>query len=120
MRSIDSDEFRIAESIALREISEMAITAVGDKDTDITKVERQAALRKIQIRSMVALVAGWSFDEGFTPENVTLFLTEAPQIVDQINKISGNRSLFLKKKSPISTPGSKKRSSSTGKSKEAN
>lgn len=84
---VDSDTFKAAEVIAKRQISEL--TMIKD---DLERAEKWI---KIQ-RSLIAkLIVGWSFDQECTHENVVNFLTEAPQIEEQVNSYCGKRSLFF-------------------------
>lgn len=90
IRSRYSKEFRESEAKALRQLSSMTQAAKGKElDADIVK--------DINDRSFAKLVAGWSFEEECTEENVIEFLEANPQIYDMINSKAAQDSLFLEK-----------------------
>lgn len=86
IRSQWSDEFLtvknklLSEAVALRELPE---------------AERKQHLEDMRTAMLVPLVAGWSFDEELTPENVTELLNNAPQIADKINDLAGDDAFFF-------------------------
>ncbi|MGI0119686.1 phage tail assembly chaperone [Zooshikella sp. RANM57] len=87
IRGIDSDHYQTAINEAKR-----AIFAKSSKDTS----DYDPAEAELDV--LVSLVAGWSFEEELTPENIKNFLKEAPQIAKQIDKLAGDRALFFGKK----------------------
>jgi hypothetical protein len=87
VRGVDSDHFRDADAKAKREI----VQAAAIKD-EAAKAER---LREIRTDVLVALVAGWSLADAFTPENVRALLSEAPQIADAVDTFAARRALFF-------------------------
>jgi hypothetical protein len=89
--SVDSDAYHRANSIALR-ASATINTMKGAK-------KRAAAIEEQSLNIITALVAGWSFDKPCTPDNVKVFLREAPQIRNAINRVAADRSLFTKSSS---------------------
>lgn len=95
---IDSDLFRQAEAQSNRRL----ITAIKDGELDVKKL---AEVELKERRSMVAsLIVKWSFDKPCTPEEVEKFLEQAPQIQDQVDRLSTKRALFFGKSSNPSTP----------------
>lgn len=88
---VDSDIFRRAEAKAKRDAFRLA--AIEDEE------ERLTAANEAQFKLIACLVAGWSFDQECNLENVTAFLTKAPQIADQVDKVAGDRRLFFGLKS---------------------
>lgn len=97
IRGVDSDAVKQYEAESRRRVFEAA-SNVTDKSI-FAKMEEDEALGLL-----VALVMAWSFDEPCTPDNVRKFLREAPQIAEQINRLSTRRSLFFGNSSQSSTP----------------
>jgi len=90
IRSIDSDEFRYAETDSKRDVYKASM---------IDDVEERKKMAKVAgLRLQIALVKGWSFTEEFNNENVEAFLTGAPHIADAIDLIATKRGMFLTKK----------------------
>ena len=87
IRGVDSQEFRIAETLAKRS----AAAAASIKD------DRERAQMALDARTRLAasLVIDWSFDQPCTIDNVANFLKNAPQITDAIDRVSGDRALFF-------------------------
>lgn len=98
VRGVDSDAFRIAESRAKRKAIELA--QIEDEQ------ERADKVRETEIGCIAALVAGWSFEQELTTDNICEFLREAPQIADMVNRFAARRSEFFGKKSDSSASGS--------------
>lgn len=90
IRSSLSDEFMDARDRSMQEVSE-----VEERDP----VKRKAAVREIQLRMSAALVAGWSFAEPCTEENVVEFLREAPQIRNLVNSVADDSQRFFNRPS---------------------
>lgn len=87
VRGVDSDEFKQAENAAKREAVKLA---------EIEDVqERAEAVRTTELKCIAALIAGWSFEQEFTEDNVVTFLREAPQIADMVNRYAANRKAFF-------------------------
>ena len=103
VRGVDSDEFRRAEAKAKRSAVELA--QIEDEQ------ERAEQVRETELKCIAALVAGWSFDQDATTDNVVNFLREAPQIADAVNRFAARRAEFFVKKSDSSATGQKKKSS---------
>jgi hypothetical protein len=97
IRSTDSDAYHLANTKAMRSLPE--IQAMKDEEA------RVAAVRDVSFDIVTALVADWSFDEPCTTENVKQFLQEAPQIKATIDKLAGDRALFIKSSSQPSDAG---------------
>lgn len=91
IRGVDSDEFRLAETKAVRR--NLSIAAMTDEN------ERNKADAENRLELVSALVIAWSFPEECNAENVTNFLRNAPQIADQINTVAASRSRFFEQKS---------------------
>lgn len=49
----------------------------------------------IIVRSLCSLVAGWTFEEAPTPDNVFEFLIENPTVFDDLNKFAAKDSNFF-------------------------
>ena len=97
IRGIDSDQFKQAEAEARRHAFEL----MDIKDP----VELQKAVSNDKLKLLAALVIDWSFaDRPCTQENIFNLLQEAPQIADEIDRLSARRRLFFKQGSPTSTP----------------
>lgn len=87
VRGTDSEAFRKARFEAAR--------AVRDVPKETPDYERAKVMDKAVLDNMVALLAGWSFDEPFTPEAAREFLTNAPQIVESIDHVAADRTRFF-------------------------
>ena len=90
IRGIDSDAFREADDEACRKAFELA--AIEDE------LDRKEAFKSQKNNLVASLVIGWSFDVECTKENVIEFLTEAPQIADQVSQVARKRALFFGEK----------------------
>ena len=90
IRNRYSKIYREADAKGQRQISTMIMANKGKElDDDV--------LKEIEDQQFAALIAGWSFDEELTVENITEFLTDNPQIRDEINRKAAQDTLFLKK-----------------------
>jgi hypothetical protein len=87
VRGTDSEAFRKARFDAAR--------AVRDIPEGTTEVDRAKVMDEVILDNLVALVAGWSFDEPLTPESVREFLTNAPQVANAIDSAAADRSRFF-------------------------
>lgn len=97
IRGVDSEVFRIAETLAKRKAVD--IGRLTDEN------ERAAAALNARIELAASLVIGWTFDEKCTHQNVVRFFQNAPQIVDMVDRIAGDRSLFFALKGKGSADG---------------
>lgn len=83
----DSDAFRTVETASKRKA--ISVAAIENED------ERAAAVRRLELECIAALVAEWSFDKPCVTDVVIDFLIQAPQIADQINRYAAKRANFL-------------------------
>ena len=90
IRSRYSKEYREAEARAQRQVSTMVMARKGEPLDEET-------IKQIEDIQFAALIADWSFDEELTVENITEFLTDNPQIRDDVNVKAAQDSLFLSK-----------------------
>lgn len=90
IRSQYSREFREAKAKATRQISTMTMARKG-------KELSEEEVKLIEDTQFASLIAGWSFDEELTVENISEFLTVNPQVYDLINTTAAQDTLFLKK-----------------------
>lgn len=93
------DEFQEAKAEA---VQQAFIDAKGETVNSEAEINRKLSL-------VGSLIAGWSFDQECNKENVIALLKEAPQIVDQIDKVAAKDSLFFGKASGNSKSGVKKK-----------
>ena len=84
---IDSDRFRQADIKAKRKMLELAAETDDEKRTE--------NLNSAKAELIASLVKDWSFDQECTRANVVSFLREAPQIMEQIDRVTANRPLFF-------------------------
>lgn len=103
--SVDSDIYSRANSKAMREARKLA-------DTKLTDEEKAERLEEQKLDLVASLVIAWSFDMPCTFDNVRAFLAEAPQILESVNQLAGNRPLFMMGSSRSSEPSPKPTSSS--------
>lgn len=87
VRGIDSDHFKAANAAAKKEVAKLTV-----KQDSTEEVQR---LSEIRINIISSLIAGWSFDDECTPENVKNMLHKAPQIADKVDQFAGNREEFF-------------------------
>lgn len=90
IRSSLSDEFMDARDRSMQEVSE-----IDEQDPK----KRKALVKEIQLRMSAALVAGWSFSEPCTEENVVEFLREAPQVRNLVNSVADDAQRFFNRPS---------------------
>lgn len=90
IRSSLSDEFTAARDRSMQEVGE-----IDEKDPE----KRKAAVKEIQLRMSASLVAGWSFDEPCTEENVVGLLREAPQVRNLVNAVADDQQRFFNRPS---------------------
>ena len=107
-----SDDFLIIRSVwsdEYQEAKELAVQRAFTDSRDLPKDEQRALGKKRKLELVSALVAGWSFPQEFTHENVIEFLTEAVHIPDQIDKTSTQNHRFFGKASKDLVSGQKKK-----------
>ena len=78
------DEFQEAKSAAMQQ----ALAAA--------RGEAAADAKDRGLDLVASLVAGWSFEPACSREAVTAFLREAPQIVDQIDRLATQDAFFFR------------------------
>lgn len=94
VRGVDSDEFRAATVLTQRNLREAF--ADGKVPSDEFHIHQKRLL-------VASLIAGWSFEQEFTVDNLMNFLVNAPQIEEAVNQIATRRNLFFKNGSTVST-----------------
>lgn len=113
----ESDRYRAEEAASKQRISERMSAVPGKKDTDAYKTELDRVWKECVAEETYPLIASlvtqWCFDDTVetpTHEDVTAFLREAPQIMDQIDSFVNNRASFfgrvLSNSAPTQTPNS--------------
>ena len=91
---VDSDEFQATELREKRKV--MALEAEAKDLKESERAEFFAAKQKeSELEILVSLISGWTFEQECNHENKLKFLTNAPQIADQINRVAANRRLFF-------------------------
>lgn len=105
IRGMDSDEFREAEQNAQRAL---ALAAASKDPKELSRVYTEQ-----KILMVASLIISWTFPEECTLENRVMFLREAPQIMDSINKVASDRKLFFVNGSTASSSTLKESSGST-------
>ena len=99
----DSDAFRDTRAQQQRDL----LMLKGE-----SKEVQMKAAADTKLVLFVALVASWSFEEALTPEAVRAFLTECPQIADELDLFISKRANFLPVRSSTSTPSQSETSAS--------
>ncbi len=94
VRGADSSSFRKAQARSHRGALDLLKLQKAKKLDPGDLAMRQA---KVQRDLISNLIAGWSFEEECTPERVSSFLDEAPQIEEKVNEVAADRSLFFSK-----------------------
>lgn len=100
IRSSLSDEFTAARDETMQAVQEI---------NEPSKEKRRQMVADLQLGLKVALVAGWSFDEPFTEENVREWLREAPQVQQMIMSVADDSARFFGKPSEDSSTGQKQK-----------
>ena len=100
VRSSLSDEFTIA-----REDIQQRVGTLSEPNKD----KRLAIVKELQLELKMSLVAGWSFDEPFTQENLRHFLEESPQVQNMIMMVADDAASFFGERSVNSGAGQKKK-----------
>ncbi|WPJ68570.1 hypothetical protein OMDBNIEC_00084 [Salmonella phage STP-SP5] len=88
VRSRYCTEYRDAELKAQRQLLALVEAAGADGVNEDLKND-------IVTRSLCALVAGWSFDEQPTPDNILELLKENPTVYEDLNKFAAKDSNFF-------------------------
>lgn len=96
IHSVDSDAYHLANAQERRATARVELEAQAIEDKAAREEFIFAEYRKAEIRVLASLVKSWSFDEEPTMANKVNFLTKAPQIAEQVNRLSGQRRLFIK------------------------
>ena len=99
VRSSLSDEFIEARDRAMGELSEF----------EPNEEKRKAATKERQLRMKASLVAGWSFDQPATEQNIMEFLSEAPQIQQMLLNVADDSASFFSAPSEGSSGGRKRK-----------
>lgn len=96
IRGVDSDEFRLADLQAKRNLRKFSESGV------LSDSVHQDEMRRL----IASLVISWSFEQECNPKAVEEFLKNAPQIQDAINQLASKRALFFKNGSTgsVNTP----------------
>lgn len=102
-----SDTFRINEADMKRRAVEIVSKYPNDKK------KRDEAMLKLEVEFLGTLVTGWSFEQEFNKKNIEMFLSEAPQIRDLVDKSIANNALFFGESSTDSSSTVEKTSNST-------
>lgn len=105
IRGVDSEKFRIAEAQGKR--SAVMIASIDNDDL------RTKALLNARIKLAATLVISWNLKEECNLENVEKLFTKAPQLLDMVDRLASQRSLFFSRKQTSSANGSKANSPST-------
>jgi hypothetical protein len=71
-------------------------------------IERADVVAVIERELVSSLVVEWSFPQECSPENVSLFFKEAPQLQKMVNVLAAQRSFFFEKELKPSSTGLKK------------
>lgn len=106
----DSDVFRIAQSKFNARVAKIDFS-------DKTESEIAALQNTMTIELVSTLVHSWSFDVECSSENVIKLLTEAPNILDMVERVGGSSELYFTKKKLDSLMQSKPVQKSTGRKK---
>lgn len=101
VRGTDSDVFRKAEMQAKRSAATIAQLESAD--------DRSEMIAKEETKLIASLIAEWSFSTEMTQANVVKFLTEAPQIAEEVNRTAAQRGRFFKKKQAALQAGSEQK-----------
>jgi hypothetical protein len=105
VRGIDSDKFRIADAQSKR--GAVVIAAIDDDE------KRTKALLDMRIKLAATLVIDWNLSEPCTLANVEKLFRNAPQLLEMVDRVASQRSLFFSRKQTNSASGLKQSSSST-------
>jgi hypothetical protein len=109
---VDSDTFRRTETEVMRKGIEIAQMPEG--------AERTEAFEHQQVRLISCLISAWTLEEECSEDNKIVFLKNAPQIRDAIDKVAVQRKHFLGLASKDSSPSQKGSSGSTKRQKAPN
>lgn len=87
IRGVFSDEFQKAR----RQLLSVTQAEVAK---DMPADQREEFLQEKRLELTAVLIMDWSFEKECTRENVVAFLREAPQIMQQVDKVSSEQALF--------------------------
>jgi hypothetical protein len=100
IRGVDSDAFKEANARLQRTTMEWA--AGFEKDIGEDKIAAKLVEGKREL--LAALIISWSFPDECNRDNAVKFLTEAPQIGQEIDALATKRKLFFALSSTNSAP----------------
>lgn len=100
VRGTDSDAFRRSRFEAAEKVSSV--------DEGATEWDRAQVMDAAILENLVSLVAGWSFKEPCTPEAIREFLTNAPQVAADIDRVAADRAHFYGKPEKPAKPATTK------------
>lgn len=104
IRGVDSDAFKAAKAESARRLAELL---TSKEKATLDNVDHEAE----RLRLLASLVVSWTFPQPITLEGVCELFRQAPQIADQIDKISGRRALFFRSALTSSTTSPRPNSS---------
>lgn len=109
LRGIDSDAY--TEALALERKTILEANESGEVGDAVVSASRT--------RLIARLVAGWSFSDDPSLEDIVAFLEEAPQIRERLNELAADRKYFFADtgKDSKSTPNGKPSSPSPSQKK---
>lgn len=108
---VDSDSYREANAKFKRQLIKVAALE--------TEEEREKAFEDLERGLRAALIHSWNLPREFTPENCYKLLKEAPQIADEVDRLSARRKLFFENGSKLSSDTAEQSSDSENSSPEA-
>jgi len=88
VRGADSDAFQTA--LWRKQRENARILALPEHERDKARKDAEREL-------IAALVAGWTFKETCTPENIKKLFANAPYVLDLVDQTAGKRGLFWTK-----------------------
>lgn len=92
----DSDAYHLTNAKARRALSTIEIEARLIEDLAQREDFLLGKQKEWEVKIIASLLKSWSFEKEPTEENKIDFLTKAPQIREQINRLSTRRQLFIK------------------------
>ena len=106
VRSIDSEEYRLAKSASMR-------VAIGLNESNESESAKRKKRDKAVLSMIASLIAGWSFEKECTTKNVIELLRKAPQIREEVEAFASNRKEYYAKKPEACTSSPEHNSGST-------
>lgn len=89
----DSTPFQVAN----RQMRRRIFSFIETKDEKFKDTDEYVQFSLTEQRRLQAsLVTAWSFDEPCNPENVLVFLSQAPGVSEQVEEFASKRSRFVK------------------------